>query len=619
MPMSVPTVTAADVDPAVSTENGGAAPTRVSSTSLSVHKGQSVTWHELKLQVGEKKILNGLDDEGMSGALYGGGFCAIMGPSGAGKTSLLNALAGRVTGATGTVRIGGRTYSKNELRGRIAYVMQQDILCGTQTPREALMFSAALRLPQTVPLKDKEAIVEATLKELGIHGCADTLIGDDLIRGISGGEKKRTSIGVELVVQPQVLFLDEPTSGLDSYAAFSVVQNLLELSSSGCTVLCTIHQPSSEIFDLFTEVLFLSKGATFYFGPAKDLAPSLSANDFVCKANYNPADYAMFLLQTEPTEKLATLARKFAEARPKHQSGANEAGSRGSSEELAPSGRVISSAGILVEIQYLALREKNTLIRDKAGLIATIMAPTLLNLLFALIFFNAGDIHSSTYTTNTHFGAITQVAIGGMFGSAQPLLLKFPLEAALFKREYGVGAYSSTTYFLSKTVVELPKSFIVAAITWLVSYWIIGLHGPIMYFILGLWLMSVAAASTALLLGCVSSNVEVALQASPAIFVPQILFAGFFIKSSQIPEALRWLEYLCSLRYGINLFLVNEFGPETTESWSPAQRLSASDLLKMNEINPDLWWVNVVVLLGIIIVFRITGIILLSRRANRGE
>lgn len=210
--------------------------------------------------------------------------------------------------------------------------------------------------------------------------------------------------------------------------------------------------PPPKVFDLFESVLLLSVGATFYFGPAKTLPASLAAQGFACKPNYNPADYVMFLLQTEPPESLKALAAKF-------RAGADRDAPVGvASESVAVHiERRKRSAGILTEIYYLAQREKNTLLRDRAGLIATIMAPSLLNLLFALIFFQAGDRSKSTYSINTHFGAITQIAIGGMFGASQPLLLKFPLEAALFKREYGVGAYSATTYFLSKTVVELPK------------------------------------------------------------------------------------------------------------------------------------------------------------------
>jgi len=276
------------------------------------HTGSSVCWSGVKVTAGSKKnpkpILKGAGGEGLSGYVEGGKFCAIMGPSGAGKTTLLNALAGRrLPNFEGTVLVDG----KEPDRRRIAFVMQEDVLCPTQTPREALMFSAGLRLPATVSLAEKRKLVEATLRELKLERCADTLVGDAVKRGISGGEKKRTSIGIELVVRPKVLFLDEPTSGLDSYAAYSVVENLRQLSAVGCTVLSTIHQPSSEVFGLFADVIFLSLGETFYSGAAADLPSSLAAHGLAPPPLSNPADHTMFLLQTKPVEELQRVAAEL--------------------------------------------------------------------------------------------------------------------------------------------------------------------------------------------------------------------------------------------------------------------------------------------------------------------
>ena len=130
----------------------------------------------------------------------------------------------------------------NKFRQEVAYVMQEDIMHAHQTPREAFRFSAKLRLPENKTVEERTELVEWMIRTLGLSSCADTKIGSIKVPGISGGEKKRTAIGIELVSAPRLLFLDEPTSGLDSYAAFNVVKVLTQLCSQGTTIIATIHQ-----------------------------------------------------------------------------------------------------------------------------------------------------------------------------------------------------------------------------------------------------------------------------------------------------------------------------------------------------------------------------------------
>ena len=166
------------------------------------------------------------------------------GPSGAGKSTLLNILAGRIQ-TSGGIKVGGSIFANGkeinpvDFRKKIAYVMQEDALFATQTVREALNFSAALRLPSSVSLDERKKRVDEILRSLRLEKCQDTYIGNVMIKGVSGGEKKRTAIGVELISNPTVLFLDEPTSGLDSYAAHTVVTILKELARGGRTIITT--------------------------------------------------------------------------------------------------------------------------------------------------------------------------------------------------------------------------------------------------------------------------------------------------------------------------------------------------------------------------------------------
>lgn len=140
---------------------------------------------------------------------------------------------------------------------------------GTLTPRETITYSAHLRLPTSMTKEEVNDIVEGTIMEMGLGDCADRLVGNWQVRGISGGEKKRLSIALEILVRPRILFLDEPTTGLDSASAFFVVQALKNISRDGRTVISSIHQPSSEVFALFDDLFLLSGGEAVYFGEAK--------------------------------------------------------------------------------------------------------------------------------------------------------------------------------------------------------------------------------------------------------------------------------------------------------------------------------------------------------------
>ena len=147
-----------------------------------------------------------------------------------------------------------------KVRQMIAFVAQDDSLQVTSTPREAIYFSAKLRLPKSTTEHQLETLTNHMLDELNLKDCADTIVGGELIKGISGGQRKRTSVGVELVTKPALVFLDEPTSGLDSFSAVQLCEVLKKVALAGSSVLFTIHQPSSEIFNSFDSLILLNKG-----------------------------------------------------------------------------------------------------------------------------------------------------------------------------------------------------------------------------------------------------------------------------------------------------------------------------------------------------------------------
>ncbi|GLE05804.1 hypothetical protein PINS_up014985 [Pythium insidiosum] len=261
-----------------------------------------------------KRILSDL-----SGVVQRGHVLGLLGPSGSGKTSLLNALAAVENGSratlTGEVLVDGRKISK-DYRKIAAYVQQDDTLYATLTVRECLTYSAELRLPASVPDAVKHEMVSRILTELNLVHVQHSRIGGGAgHRGISGGERRRVSIGMELVTSPQILFLDEPTSGLDSSSANAVVQLVKDLASHGRIVIMSIHQPSAKAFMLLDQVVLLAKGRMLYDGAPQDAKQYFERVGFKCPENENVADFILDIASN--TENIPMVRAAFKEANPK--------------------------------------------------------------------------------------------------------------------------------------------------------------------------------------------------------------------------------------------------------------------------------------------------------------
>ncbi|ODV94809.1 hypothetical protein PACTADRAFT_50669 [Pachysolen tannophilus NRRL Y-2460] len=238
--------------------------------------------------------------DNIQGYVKPGTMTALMGESGAGKTTLLNVLAQRVNFGviTGDMFVNGRPIDSSFKR-RTGYVQQQDLHLAEYSVRESLRFAADLRQPKNVPQSEKYEYVEKIINLLGMQNYAEAIIGK-IGRGLNVEQRKKLSIGVELVAKPSLLlFLDEPTSGLDSQSAWSIVQFLRALADSGQAILCTIHQPSATLFEVFDRLLLLKKGGkTVYFG---DIGPNSSTmlsyferqSGIKCNASENPAEYIL--------------------------------------------------------------------------------------------------------------------------------------------------------------------------------------------------------------------------------------------------------------------------------------------------------------------------------------
>lgn len=259
------------------------------------HKPMALQFEDMHYNLKGKQILKGI-----SGIASPGQITAVMGASGAGKSTFLDILArknkrGQVTGS---MLINGEKILDHEYKSVIGYVDQEDSLLPTLTVEETIMTSALLRLPGDMGRPLKERRVTEVMQQLGIYHIRDQLIGSEegQGRGVSGGEKRRVGIACELVTSPSILFLDEPTSGLDAFNAFNVVECLVTLAKTyNRTIIFTIHQPRSNIVALFDQLILLAKGQTVYSGPLSNCQNYFEEIGYVCPPGFNIADYLVDL------------------------------------------------------------------------------------------------------------------------------------------------------------------------------------------------------------------------------------------------------------------------------------------------------------------------------------
>jgi ABC-type multidrug transport system ATPase subunit len=250
-----------------------------------------------------KTILNPLTAEFSPGTMN-----VIMGPSGSGKTTLLNSMAGRLRDDLttryknfGNMTFNGLAPSGDVVHAICSFVTQDDdALLASLTVRETLRYAAGLRLPKWMTKQEKMQRAEDILLKMGLKDCADNLVGNDLIKGISGGEKRRVTIAVQILTEPRILLLDEPLSGLDAFTALSIMDVLRGLANEGRTLIVTIHQPRSDLFAHFGNLLLLARGGyPVYAGPAQEMLPHFAKQGYQCPRHINPADFALDLITVD--------------------------------------------------------------------------------------------------------------------------------------------------------------------------------------------------------------------------------------------------------------------------------------------------------------------------------
>ena len=563
-----------------------------------------------------KRILDHVD-----GSVSPGEMVAILGPSGSGKTTLLNLLAGRVSSGvvTGSILANGERRSKFYYTNT-AYVEQDDLMFATLTVFETLRVAAMLRLPKSFSKKSKLQRVNDVIQELGLNPCRNTYIGDAEIRGISGGERKRTAIAVELLRNPSMLFLDEPTSGLDSSTAFNIVETLQNLARRQRTVLMTIHQPKANIFELFDKAIFLSQGKVVFFGPVSELVPYFSSASYSCPQYTNPADHYMDVItidprsieaQEESQQILNDLVQYYNEnRRPQNRQKIDQLAesSRGTGAPEGFKARKYQSA-YLQEFQILTGRSWKNFVRNKRLSIYALAQTVLLAVIIGAVFFSAGR-RTGPVSVQNRLGALFFVILNQSFTTLFPVLNVFPPEIAVFKRERAARAYRVSTYYLAKNVAELPLQFAYPIIFSSIVYWMIGFAetaAAFFTFLAFMVVISFTSQSLGLLISAAVPNVTVANILAPLILIIFVLFGGFYSNTQSIWAGIAWIQWISYVNYAFKGLVQNEFNNVPG---------GAATIALFNAGSPTIW-VDFVIIIGFGLLFRVIGCFVLAFRSRQ--
>uniref|UniRef100_A0A671PPF1 ATP-binding cassette sub-family G member 2-like n=1 Tax=Sinocyclocheilus anshuiensis TaxID=1608454 RepID=A0A671PPF1_9TELE len=437
------------------------------------------------------------------------------------ELKFLDVLAARKdpAGLSGEVLIDGAPQPPN-FKCLSGYVVQDDVVMGTLTVRENLCFSAALRLPKSICQLEKDEKVERLIQELGLSKVADSRVGTQLIRGVSGGERKRTSIGMELIFDPPVLFLDEPTTGLDASTANSVLMLLKRMVNSGRTIILSIHQPRYSIYQLDEEQLSSSlKGI----------------EDRLVEEYKNSTSYK----QTKSELERIVQGQEYS-TRPKSRT-------------------ITYSTSSCHQFNWVLRRTFRNLMLNPQTSFAQMGVMILLALVVGAIFFG---VKKNSSGIQNRMGALFFITTNQCFSSISSAEL-FITERKLFVHEYISGYYRVSVYFLSKILSDvLTLRTIPAIIFSCVVYWMIGLKSTaeaFFIFLFSIVLVSYTATSMTLAISADQTVVAIANIVINMIFVFMMIFSGLLVNLPSVADWLNWLKYLSIPHYGLVAVEINEF------------------------------------------------------------
>ncbi|XP_061347100.1 pleiotropic drug resistance protein 1-like [Gastrolobium bilobum] len=558
--------------------------------------------------------------KGVSGAFRPGVLTALMGVSGAGKTTLMDVLAGRKTGGyiEGTIKVSGYP-KKQETFARISgYCEQNDIHSPHVTVYESLLYSAWLRLPSGVDSSTRKMFIEEVMELVELTTLRNSLVGLPGVSGLSTEQRKRLTIAVELVANPSIIFMDEPTSGLDARAAAIVMRTVRNTVDTGRTVVCTIHQPSIDIFEAFDELFLMKRGGQeIYVGPlgrhSTHLIKYFESIEGVSKIKdgYNPATWMLEVTSTAQELNLGvdfTDLYKNSDLYRRNKQLIQELG------QPAPGSKDLHfptqfSQSFWVQCQACLWKQRYSYWRNPPYTAVRYFFTTFIALMFGTMFWDLGGKHSNRQDLLNAVGSMSTAALFlGVQNSSsvQPVVA---VERTVFYREKAAGMYSALPYAFSQILVELPYIFAQAVTYGLIVYAMMGFDWTAEKFFWFLYFMFFTLCYFTfygMMSVAVTPNHHVASIVAAAFYAIWNLFSGFIVARPSIPVWWRWYYWACPVAWTIYGLIASQFGDITTGMESENGKSVKAFLEEFYGFKHDFIGVCAVVVPGIALLFAFT-------------
>ncbi|KAK2651460.1 hypothetical protein Ddye_011316 [Dipteronia dyeriana] len=542
----------------------------------------SINFNEITYSVNmpqEMKNQGVLDDKlvllnGVSGSFRPGVLTALMGVSGAGKTTLMDVLAGRKTGGyiSGNITISGYP-KKQETFARISgYCEQNDIHSPHVTVYESLLYSSWLRLPLDVNYETQKMFIEEVMEIVELKPLRQALVGLPSVNGLSTEQRKRLTIAVELVANPSIIFMDEPTSGLDARAAAIVMRTVRNTVDTGRTVVCTIHQPSIDIFEAFDELVLLRRGGQeIYVGPlglhSSQVIQYFEAIEGVnkIKDGYNPATW---MLEVTTVAQELTLGVDFAEIYKNSDLYRRNKALAKDLSKPAPGSKDLHfdtqySRSFLTLCIACLWKQHWSYWRNPPHTAVMFLFTIFLALGYGTIFWDLGSKMKKRQdlfnAMGSMYGAVLFLGIQNA-GSVQPVIA---IERTVFYRERAAGMYSALPYAIAQVLIGIPYIFAQAASYGVIVYAMIGFEWTAAKFFWYLFFVFFTLLSFnyyGMMAVAMSPNHHIAQIISGAFYGIFNLFSGFVIPRTRMPIWWIWYYWACPLSWTLYGLVASQFG-----------------------------------------------------------